>query len=435
MKILKFTSQLLPNWLSELDQVPDGRLQSRCKYSMKETLFSGIMMFLLRYRSLRSFTLEHRGNELSLDNFSCFISLSDIPDEDSFRYILEPVTTDSVNLILKKIHQRLERQKILDAEKFFGSLDLLSLDGTGQLSSCKVNCEFCLTKNSSDGRTHFMHGQLLASLTNQSGKYSMPLQFEPIQKDSTQTQYSKNDCELNAAKRLLQKLRTEFPKRNFCILADNLLAVDPILSVIESFSWKYIVTAKPDRNKEVFFMFEYLWEQKQQLERLDSKGHLHRYEWTQNLPLKQYSKTEKQVLTNLVVYQELSLEGEILYQSSWVTNLPVDKWNVTLLVSAARARFGIENRNFNEQKNLGFHIEHNFGHSGNLPNVFFGLAQIAQLFSILFKHWKLGAIDIKRVGSCRRYFEKLAVVVAELDLGATMKYEMPNYLKFDFDST
>ncbi|MBK7960419.1 MAG: hypothetical protein IPK04_03870 [Bdellovibrionales bacterium] len=63
MKILKFTSQLLPNWLSELDQVPDGRL--------------------------------------SLDNFSCFISLSDIPDEDSFRYILESVTTDSVNLILK----------------------------------------------------------------------------------------------------------------------------------------------------------------------------------------------------------------------------------------------------------------------------------------------------------------------------------------------
>ncbi|MBK7962940.1 MAG: hypothetical protein IPK04_18140 [Bdellovibrionales bacterium] len=36
MKILKFTSQLLPNWLSELDQVPDGRLQSR-KYS-RETL-------------------------------------------------------------------------------------------------------------------------------------------------------------------------------------------------------------------------------------------------------------------------------------------------------------------------------------------------------------------------------------------------------------
>lgn len=253
MKILKFTSQLLPNWLSELDQVPDGRLQSRCKYSMKETLFSGIMMFLLRYRSLRSFTLEHRGNELSLDNFSCFISLSDIPDEDSFRYILESVTTDSVNLILKKIHQRLERQKILDAEKFFGSLDLLSLDGTGQLSSCKVNCEFCLTRNSSDGRTHFMHGQLLASLTNQSGKYSMPLQFEPIQKDSTQTQYSKNDCELNAAKRLLQKLRTEFPKRNFCILADNLLAVDPILSVIESFSWKYIVTVMARSQQRSFF--------------------------------------------------------------------------------------------------------------------------------------------------------------------------------------
>ncbi|MBK7961561.1 MAG: hypothetical protein IPK04_10420 [Bdellovibrionales bacterium] len=119
MKILKFTSQLLPNWLSELDQVPDGRLQSHCKYSMKETLFSGIMMFLLRYRSLRSFTLEHRGNELSLDNFSCFISLSDIPDEDSFRYILESVTTDSVNLILKKIHKDWSGRKYLMPRSFW----------------------------------------------------------------------------------------------------------------------------------------------------------------------------------------------------------------------------------------------------------------------------------------------------------------------------
>ncbi|MBK7961044.1 MAG: hypothetical protein IPK04_07430 [Bdellovibrionales bacterium] len=95
----------------------------------------------------------------------------------------------------------------------------------------------------------------------------------------------------------------------------------PRLSVIESFSWKYIVTAKPDRNKEAF---------------------LHRYEWTKNLPLKQYSKTENQILTNLVICHELSPEGEILYQSSWVKNLPVDKWNVTWLVSQPDPALGLK---------------------------------------------------------------------------------------------
>jgi hypothetical protein len=116
-----------------------------------------------------------------------------------------------------------------------------------------------------------------------------------------------------------------------------------------------------------------------------------------------------------------------------MTNLPIDKWNVPLIVQAARARFVIENRNFNEQKNLGYNIEHNFGHSGNLPNVFFGLAQIAQLISIVFKHWRNGKEDIQIVGSSRRYFEKLAVLVGEILLPQT-HYDMPINLKFDFNT-
>ena len=47
------------------------------------------------------------------------------------------------------------------------------------------------------------NGQLLASVTNVSASYSLPFQFEPIERDDVDTQYSKNDCELNAAKRLL----------------------------------------------------------------------------------------------------------------------------------------------------------------------------------------------------------------------------------------
>jgi hypothetical protein len=197
-----------------------------------------------------------------------------------------------MNFTLKKLHQRLERQKILAEQKFLGSLDLISMDGTGQLSSCKINCETCLTRVASDGHVHFMHGQLLASLTNSRGAYAIPMQFEPIQKSDTQTQYSKNDCELNAAKRLLHKLRSEFPKRNFCFLADNLLAVDPILTIVESYSWKYLITAKPDRNKELFFMYDYVWEKKQTLEIADKDGKIHQYAWSTGLPLKQYSKKE-----------------------------------------------------------------------------------------------------------------------------------------------
>ena len=115
-----------------------------------------------------------------------------------------------------------------------------------------------------------------------------------------------------------------------------------------------------------------------------------------------------------------------------MTDFSINKDNVKTLAKAGRARFVIENRNFNEQKNLGFHTEHSFGHFGNLPNVFFGLAQIAQLITELFCHWKEGKLAIESIGSKRRYFERLAVIIG---CQVLPEDEWPIlYLKFDFNS-
>ena len=104
-----------------------------------------------------------------------------------------------------------------------------------------------------------------------------------------------------------------------------------------------------------------------------------------------------------------------------MTDFSINKDNVKTLAKAGRTRFVIENRNFNEQKNLGFNTEHNFG-----------LAQIAQLITDLFYRWKEGKLAIDSVGSKRRYFERLAVMIGSLVLPED---EWPIvYLKFDFNS-
>ena len=116
-----------------------------------------------------------------------------------------------------------------------------------------------------------------------------------------------------------------------------------------------------------------------------------------------------------------------------MTDFEITQDNVRKTALAGRARFADENRNFNEQKNLGFHTEHNFGHFGNLPNVFFGLAQIAQLITELFSFWKTGKLNIAEVGSKRRYFERLAAIIGSL---VQPEDDLPIlYLKFDFNSS
>jgi hypothetical protein len=391
------------------------------------------MVFIFRARSLRAFCLENRDNPITLKNFQRWISIKNVPSDDTMRYSMQTVSSKSLNGLLKDLHHGLERKKILFDQKLFGRHDMITLDGTGQISSKNINCEKCLTKNMQNGDTCFHHGQLLASMTNAKASYSLPLQFEPIERDDVDTLYSKNDCELNAGKRLIQKLRIQFPKRSFCILADSLFGVDPILRLILERNWHFIITAKPDRNPEVFFRYDYLKESKQSLTTKDNNGNIHQFGWSSKLQLKQYSKSEKIIEVNFFDYKEINSKGEITFQSSWITDFEITKDNVKLLVQAGRARFVIENRNFNEQKNLGFQTEHNFGHFGNLPNVFFGLAQIAQLFTELFSIWQNGKIEIKKIGSKRRYFEILAVLVGNQNIEQDSAPIF--YLKFDFSSS
>lgn len=147
MKILKFTSRLFPSWISEISaDIPDPRIPSRCLYSMEQVFFSGLLVFLLRYRSLHSFCQEHRGNSFSIKNLWRYLSINDIPSDDEFRNCLQTVPTKDLNQLLKSFHARLERGKVLSKQKLFKKFDLVSLDGTGQLGSVHIQCESCQKK-------------------------------------------------------------------------------------------------------------------------------------------------------------------------------------------------------------------------------------------------------------------------------------------------
>lgn len=91
-------------------------------------MFSGLMMFVLRYRSLRSFCLENKSNAKTMQNFKRWITIDDIPSDDipsddDLRYVLQTVLTKNMNKLLQLFHQRLERKKILKTQKLFGMVN------------------------------------------------------------------------------------------------------------------------------------------------------------------------------------------------------------------------------------------------------------------------------------------------------------------------
>ena len=91
------------------------------------------------------------------------------------------------------------------------------------------------------GKQSYYHQALSAVLVHPDKKNVFPLAVEPIIKQDGTT---KNDCERNAAFRILKTLKASHPHLKFIILLDALYANGPLISLLKELNFKFIITAK-----------------------------------------------------------------------------------------------------------------------------------------------------------------------------------------------
>jgi len=219
----------------------------------------------------------------------------------------------------------------------------------------------------------------------------------------------KQDCELNAAKRIIPKIRKSHPKLKIVISGDGLFSKQPFIDELKKANMSYILVAKPTDHK---VLFEWVNEMIQlgessQLDIFDLKGRKHCYQWINKVPLNGTMDADE---VNFFQYHIVSEEGEITYRNSWVTDLHINEHNIVFLAKGGRARWKIENENFNTLKNQGYHIEHNFGHGKqNLSFIFFMLNvlafcvhQILDLTDLLYQ-----SVRYKKFSSRKEFFNQL----------------------------
>jgi len=231
------------------------------------------------------------------------------------------------------------------------------IDGTQYHSSKTISCPGCLIKKHKNGDTTYSHQALGISIVHPDLRQVLPLAPEPIQNIDGS---SKQDCERNAAKRLLQKTRTAHPKLKIIIVGDGLFSNQPFLDELKKYRMSFILVAKPGDHKFLFNCLSILKQHDEisMLEFADQKGHRHLYEWFNGIPL---NGSEHADSVNFFEYTIIA-NDKISFHCTWVTDIPIDEANVKMLVKGGRARWKIENENFNTLKNHGYHAEHNFGH-------------------------------------------------------------------------
>lgn len=353
-------------------QIDDRRQSGKVDYSLHDYLMSGFAMMFFQDPSLLAFQ-KRMQDSIQHNNLTTVYDVSKIPKESQMREVLDRVDPSDLAPIFSGLLSRLQRGKHLVNYQLFEDMYLVSIDGSEYFSSGNIQCPHCLITESK-GKRRYHHQILQSVIVNPDMRQVIPLAPEQI---SNHDGTKKQDCEINAGKRVIHNIRKVHPKLGIIITGDDLYSKQPFIDELKKNRMSFILVAKPtDHN----ILFQWVDELTQlgggdSLELIDEKGRRHRYQWVNDVPL---NGTKDADHVNFFQYQIVSKNNKINYKNSWVTDISVNKNNVVTLVKGGRARWKIENETFNTLKNQGYHIEHNFGHGNHhLSMVLFILNLVA----------------------------------------------------------
>jgi hypothetical protein len=367
--------------------------------SLTDTLMSAFAMFSLKAPSLLAFDKERAEG-----NLRTIYGIQHVPCDTYMRERLDPVSPKGLRPLFKSVFRQLQRGKALEAMTFLKGHYLVALDGTGYFSSKTIHCASCLHQVHRNGAVTYTPQMWGAAIIHPDMRAVIPLMPEPIVKhDGT----DKNDCERNAAKRFMAKLRQDHPHLQFIITEDSLSSNAPHIETLHLYGLHYILGVKEGDHAYLF----------QQVQAAEHAGHVtsyerhdraagvvHRFRFVNDMPL---NASHPDLRINCIEYWEIGATK--VQHFSWVTDLRVNTRNVYHLMRGGRARWKIENETFNTLKNQGYNLEHNYGHGEqNLSVVFailmmlaFLVDQAQQLCCALFQ-----AVWAK-LGSKRMLWERL----------------------------
>ena len=353
-------------------------------------------------------TLSAPGKALIRSNLKSLYAVGRAPSDTTLRERLDEVDPHGLRRAFKRVLAALQRGGGLEGFTCLGGHYLLSVDGTGYFSSSRVHCDHCCRKRHRDGRITYYHQLLGAVLVHPRQREVFPLAPEPILKGDGAR---KNDCERNAAKRLLKDVRREHPHLKLAVVEDGLASNGPHIELLKQLDMRFILGAKPGDHAHLFQWVEATPATKV-VEIVDTDGVRHRFRYLNGAPL---NDANFELEVNFLEYWEFKPNGKQRH-FSWVTDLPIDNSNVMDLMRAGRARWRIENETFNTLKNQGYRFEHNFGHGEkHLATVFAYLMMLAFLIDqIQQRCCRLFQAAQAKAGRPRYFWEQLRALFLQL---------------------
>ena len=331
----------LPKLLDMFENLTDVRNKSYVTYKMKTICVTRLFGLLCGLTTMTDISSNNFKTDNCIKNLSkiCGQTLEEIPYWETIQDVFINMNTNELRNIQKYIVKTLIRSKMFDKYRFNGSFQLL-FDGTG-LSSHNYNLNNnCLERKHKDGKISYYKYVLECKLVV--GNIIISLDSEFIENEKMLTDKQKQDCETNAFKRMIKRIKKNYPKYKFIITGDGLYATTPIIKLCKKYKWNYIFNLKPDRLKEINETFE------------------------DNINYQNETTHKDYYLSTDIKYKDISLSAFKYIETKkkkttifrYISDLEIKDSNIKEIVSMGRKRWKIENEGFYTQKHRTFNISH-----------------------------------------------------------------------------
>ena len=374
----------LPIWLKKM---ADPRNQMYITYNQAVLIMMCIVKNISGVESMRSMN-DAFSEDVAIYNLSIAAddpSLFEMPDWQTVNNYLEKLDVHELEKIRRLMMVALLRTKQFDRYKFQGRWTII-LDGTGIAYFKERHCQHDLvTKitNPETGETRLLyyHKVLEAKMVLAPG-IVISIDTEFIENE--QENVTKQDCELRAAERLLERLKKNYPRLPILILGDGLYATMPFMKMCSERNWHYILNLKEGRQNSLFEDYDLLVNDEKFNNRI--KNLCGEENGIGAFANRMDKISNKPQTCNVYEYTHKELENDTLKDKRyvWVTDMRLTKKNLESFIRKGRERWKIENEGFNNQKNGIYKIEHLCSREPNAMKAHYLITQISDIIMQLY---------------------------------------------------
>ena len=313
-----------------------------------------------------------------------------LPHSDTMRYYLERCRRENLASIPPRMFGQLLRERRVYGLRSKVALVngcpsfLVAIDGVHWHTSSSP-LERSTHRTHQDGRTEYMYMALQATIVTPGG-LRFPLLTEFI--ENPDREYDKQDCEINAAKRLLENLKKKFPGLRMTILMDGLYLCEAIIKICQENKWGFSITVT-DRAPAFKAKAEARMAEAGNSVTGDDPftGMARRVSWCNKV---EHVFGETKASLNVIREETKNEKGEdvTLFYATSVFLHEKEEGALQVLDRVCRARWQIE-ESFKEQKHHGLELEAVFGTRGFAGHNYYLIVQIAHIIRTFMLHSSL----------------------------------------------